>query len=189
MATAGDTLYLAQWGGWSETRDGIAFVSRFTADLKDLPITALLPTRHGLYAGTQGRGLAECDTGNGAVRRWHDERQGIGDDWVTSLAQSRDGRIVIGTFVSGAFSNTADAAAPWQPVAGTENDCVTGTDAASDRVIVSLRRGGIRSVGSDPRDTAVVFTLTEAQCVLPDAANHLLWIGTRTGIVVVRSPE
>ncbi|MBC8102538.1 MAG: hypothetical protein H7Z41_08100, partial [Cytophagales bacterium] len=98
------------------------------------------------------------------------------------------GAVVVGTFVSGAFRSTAGSDASWQAVAGTETDCVTGTSVAGDTVLISLRRGGTRSLVLSPgrSKTTAVSALPETQCLLPDPDNGLLWIGTRTGVVAVR---
>ncbi len=189
MATDGETLFLAQWGGWSETRDRQSFTHHFPADLSNLPVTALLPVKNGLLVGTQGRGLAECDRETGAVRRWHDERQGIEDDWITALAQSPTGRIVAGTFVGGAFWTETDAAGsvkqPWRAVSATQSDCVTGIVATTpDTVFVSLRRGGVQRLEKEGSVSAAC-AFPEAQCLLVDEGNGLLWVGARTGISTV----
>ncbi|MES2463159.1 MAG: hypothetical protein V4671_21455 [Armatimonadota bacterium] len=189
LATDGDTLFLAQWGGWSETRGGTVFRSRFSPDLKDLPITALLPVNGTLYVGTQGRGLAECDLATGNVRQWHDERQGIGDDWITTLARSPGGRIVAGTFVQGAYSRTENSGSPWTPVQGAAAGCVTGTAATPDGVRIALRQGGVIGLPDDTRAESSIAKVSEAQCLLPDLPNNLIWIGTRTGIEAVRLRE
>jgi len=195
MATDGDTLFLAQWGGWSETRDSRIFTPRFPADLSGLPITALLPTQNRVFVGTQGRGLAECDRETGALRVWHDERGGIGDDWITALALSPAGRLVAGTFVNGAFwSETSQPNAdgsvcgPWRPLPETQNDCVTAIAAPpSGAVFVALRRGGVRRYESDESEDSGKVTppLPEAQCLLADAGNGLLWVGARTGLQTI----
>lgn len=193
LATEGDTLFLGQWGGWSATRDARSFTHRFPAGLSNLPVTALLPAQDRLFVGTQGRGLAECDGDTGEVRRWHDERHGMGDDWITALALSRTGHLIAGTFVSGAFRReeeitTTDTETPsWQPLPGTQTDCVTGMTVLPDTVFVSLRRGGVRRYENNG-SVSPVSTLPEAQCLLADEANRLLWIGTRTGIVAL-SPD
>lgn len=179
MATDGKTLFLSQWGGWSETTNGTAFVHRFPPELKNVPTTCLLPTNEKLYIGTQGRGIAEADHESGEVHGFCDERQGLGEDWITNLAQSPTGGILGGTFVGGAYFQFAG----WRPLRTTENDCITAMCTTPTAVYLCLRRNGLLRWQDGMLST--VSSQPEAQCVWVDHANRVLWVGRRSAIDTV----
>ncbi len=186
LATDGSRLYLAQWGGWSEW-DGAQWTHRLTLpDLQGLPITTLLPAGNTLWVGTQGRGLAEVTRATQTVR-WHDERDGLPDDWVTCLTQA-NGRVWAGTFVGGlAFWDGSH----WTtyPELGGQN--VTALEPNErDGLAVATRRG-VSQISRDgkiqPLAPRFPFLDPEAQtlCAVPGG----LWIGERTGLFFVPLKE
>ena len=99
LAADSRRLYVGQWGGWSEF-DGKGWTHHFEQKiLQKAPMTALYPQGDTLWIGTQNRGLAEYRHTAGELR-WHDEREGLPDDWITTI--TGDGKsLSIGTFVGG----------------------------------------------------------------------------------------
>ena len=116
LAADGTKLLVGTIGGFY---DGDRPV--FPPELAGVVVTALLGDGPRVWLGTQGRGIAEVDRRSGRLV-WHDERAGLGDDWITCLGRDGRGRVVAGTFVAGAF--TLDGA--WRPVVGTQGTCVSG---------------------------------------------------------------
>src|SRR5205823_1057686 len=81
IASDPSRLYIAQWGGWSEY-DGRAWTHYLKLpELQGRTISALYTDGDILWIGTQNRGVAQFDHRTGRLR-WHDERQGLPDDWV-----------------------------------------------------------------------------------------------------------
>ena len=157
IAADGDRLLVGTIGGFY---DGDRPV--FPPALAGVVVTALLADAHTVWLGTQGRGLAEIDRRTGALK-WHDERNGLGDDWITCLGCDERGRLVAGTFVAGAY--VLDGR--WSPVPGTAGTCVSGVDGSW----VATRSGTFKAgVRVDP---------TEATALLVEG--NEVWIGTRTG--------
>jgi hypothetical protein len=81
-------LYVVAWGGWSEW-NGQQWAHHFgVPQLKGLPLMGLLPDgdRCGLPHKAGVCGLWNRASGE---LRWFDERHGLSDDWITSLAQVR----------------------------------------------------------------------------------------------------
>ncbi len=138
VAADGEALLVGTVGGWTEIgADGAKRTVRPPA-LAGVVTTCLLARGGTLWIGTQGRGLYEWDRGSG-VGRWHDERGGLTDDWITALGVDEGGRVVAGTFVGGALALEGGR---WTVVPGTEGGCVTavlGADVATRRGVV---RGG-----------------------------------------------
>jgi hypothetical protein len=81
-------------------------------------------------------------------------------------------------------AGTAPSATPWQSLPTTQRDCVTATEATPEAVFVTLRSGGVRRYAKDG-SVCNLSDVKEAQCLFADAPNHLLWVGTRTGILVL----
>jgi ligand-binding sensor domain-containing protein len=96
LATDGKTLFVAQWGGWSEF-DGLRWKHRFDVPkLKGVQTTAMAASARYLWVGTQGAGLVRVERETGKVRVF-DERDGLEDDWITRLAVRGDS-ILAATF-------------------------------------------------------------------------------------------
>lgn len=173
-------LYVAQWGGWSEF-DGQTWTHHLDLpDLQGLPVTALCPQNDTLWIGTQGRGLAEYSHSSHTLR-WHDERKGLADDWITTLACINN-KIYAGTFVGGL--------AEWNGVAWTspkelqgENVTALEPDASGGLFIATrhdvwhqTRDNGLRRLQSN---SPGLCAEAQALCYVPGG----LWIGTRAGLV------
>ena len=180
LAADGGRLYVAQWGGWSEW-DGRRWVHHLNLpELQGLPITALCPDGATLWVGTQGRGLAQISRADNTVR-WHDERDGLPDDWVTCLARS-GGRVLAGTFVGGLARWDGARWTTFPELAG-QNVTALEPDGAAG-AFVATRRGVWRL----PAENGPLQSLTNAFPWLDPEAQSLcivpggLWIGARTGI-------
>ena len=180
-------LYVAQWGGWSEW-DGANWTHRLTlSELQGLPITAFLPDGDTLWVGTQGRGLAQIQRATGRFVRWHDERHGLPDDWITALTRVGD-TVCVGTFVGGlARWNGSKWTSPSE-LAG-QNVTALEPDGAGGMFIAT--RAGVwhRSVtgAMKPLGKRFPFLDTEAQALLRSLEdNNGLWVATRTGLFFVR---
>ena len=184
LATDGDRLYIAQWGGWSEW-DGANWTHRLSLPtLQGVPITTLLPDleRKTLWVGTQGRGLAEIDLPTGELRRWHNEQNNLPDDWITEIARAEN-RLLVGTFVGG-LASLRDGAATWEITPDAAGENITGIAALKGAVYAATRHG-VRADAS-PVPPLVADSSVEAQCLCATPTG--LWVGTRTGIYFVKSP-
>lgn len=184
LATDGRTLYLAQWGGWS-VWNGRTFTHHLNIPvLQGVPITSLcpVPADNRLWIGTQGKGLAEGDIATGSLLRWHNEQNGLTDDWVTEIASvpsPHGARLLVGTFVGGLCER--DVSGNWQIVPGTAGENITGIARIGNETVAATRHG-IRPLPSGSPTLPVWLTgkTIEAQCLCPGDTG--LWIGTRTGI-------
>lgn len=189
LAAQGDTLYAAQWGGWSawhkNDRELGTWSHHFNeALLQGIPVTALCSSSDGktLWVGTQGRGLLEVDEQTGVVRRRHDERDGLTDDWITTLAQS-EGHLWVGTFVGGLLRASVIG---WAVVPGTENENITDLAPMKKGTgVLIATRHGVRLIGTGIVPPLVAGREIEAQC-LQTTESGGLWVGTRTGIYFVK---
>lgn len=180
LATDGKRLYIAQWGGWSEW-DGARWMHHLKLpELQGLPITALCPDGDTLWVGTQGRGLAQVSRSQETIR-WHDERDGLPDDWVTCLTRS-GGSVLAGTFVGGlarwdgARWVTFPALAG-QNVTALEPDSAAGAFVATRRGVWNLPSNGASLQPLTPSFPAL-DPEDQSLCAVPGG----LWIGARTGI-------
>ncbi len=173
-------LYVAQWGGWSEF-DGQAWTHHLDVpELQGLPVTALCPQNDTFWIGTQGRGLAEYSRDSHTLR-WHDERNGLTDDWITALVCMND-KIYAGTFV--------DGLAEWNGAAWTspkelkgENVTALEPDASGGLYIATRHDVWHQSINGDLKCIHLVSPNLSAEaqalCYVPGG----LWIGTRAGLV------
>jgi ligand-binding sensor domain-containing protein len=171
-------LYVAQWGGWSEY-DGTAWTHFLKLpELQGRTVTALHPDGDTLWIGTQNHGLAEFSHRTGQLT-WHDERQGLPDDWITAIA--REGRtLYAGTYVGGLARWNG---AKWS--AG-ELSGANVTDFAPDGkggLWIATRTGLWHRDSSGrltPASSRSHFLDTEVQALqqVPEG----LWVGTRTGL-------
>jgi ligand-binding sensor domain-containing protein len=177
-------LYAAQWGGWSEF-DGKTWTHRLQLpELQGVPVTALYPEADRLWIGTQGRGLAEYDRSTGKLR-WHDERNGLPDDWVTAI--SRLGTdLYVGTFVGGLARLDGGH---WLALSELAGENVTAlANAGTDQMFVTTRHGTwtLPNHGTITSLTSKTMPLdpeAQALCVVPGG----VWVGTRTGLFYVRN--
>jgi len=96
----GETLFVAQPGGWSAfSQDGASHHFNLPY-LQGCPTTAILADQGRVWIGTQNAGLIEFDRSSGGVKSYH-EVHGLTDDWVTALAQDSEGILLVGTYVGG----------------------------------------------------------------------------------------
>jgi hypothetical protein len=111
LASDGEKLYVGQWGGWSEW-DGSRWEHFLRLpQLQGIGIMTLWPEGERVWLGTQNRGLVEATRTTTAVvptpvqltpvettllpslpllsyrLRFHDERNGLPDDWITCLVR------------------------------------------------------------------------------------------------------
>lgn len=179
LASDGARLYLAEWGGWSEC-DGKVWTHHLALPaLQGLVLTSLCPDGGTLWIGTQGRGLAQVNCAAQTVR-WHDERTGLLDDWITCLLRV-GAHLYAGTFVGGlacwdGVRWSAPPALAGQNVTALEGDGAGG-------VWIATRQGGWHRDAATKltplgRNAAFLETEQQALCVVPDG----LWIGSRTGL-------
>jgi ligand-binding sensor domain-containing protein len=177
LAADRNRLYLAQWGGWSEW-DGTAWKHFFSLpELQGVPLMSLLPDGDTLWIGTQNRGLGEYSHRAGTLR-WHDERQGLPDDWITCLAKIGD-MLCAGTFVGGlAWSNGER----WQVAAQLQGENITALEADGQGGVWIATRNGVwhKSANEAPRELPQALCDPEVQALHREPQG--LWIGTRTGL-------
>lgn len=178
IATDRSRLYAAQWGGWSEW-DGKAWTHHFEkkAELQKCPITFLLPDGETFWIGTQNHGLAEINRCT-SESRWHDERHGLPDDWITAML--RVGKTLhVGTFVGGMLRY--DGAKWSQAEQRGENITAFAPDGAGG--IWAATRTGLWHQDSEgkltqPAQTSFLDSEVQALCAIPGG----VWVGTRTGL-------
>lgn len=180
LASDGKRLYVGQWGGWSEF-DGKTWTHHLKhSELQGIEITAILPEKKTVWIGTQGRGLAEVDRSSGTVRpstklRMHDERDGLGDDWVRCIARA-GGTLYVGTFVGGLFAGNGNA---WVHVPNIEGPEITDLKTEPSGTLIVATRVGVYRLAPDGAVSRLDARITEAQALCPSADG--LWIGTRMG--------
>lgn len=180
LAAADDSLLITQWGGWSEG-DGARWKPNLNIpELQALPLTCLLPDGKILWIGTQGRGLMEVNRRTGE-RRWHDERGGLKDDWITCLAKA-GGTLYAGTFVGGLARYDGKR---WRqtPELTGQNVTALAADGRSG-LFIATRRGIWKRDHSGEmqwlaKRVPVLEGETQALCMTPEG----LWIGTRTALI------
>jgi len=165
----GRSLYVAQMGGYSEFRDGQA-IHHFPAELPGVVVTTILAQGNRVWLGTQSRGLAEVDPATDSVR-WHDERAGLTDDWITTLTVGDRGQIQIGTFVGGAWELVNGR---WTQIPGTAGTSVTGIAGE----FVATRQGIFRNGVKVWQHEATALT----------QIGDVLLVGTRSGIKQISIP-
>ncbi|MCW3051868.1 MAG: histidine kinase, partial [Chthonomonadales bacterium] len=109
--------------------------------------------------------------------RWHDEREGLRDDWITAI--TGDGKtLTIGTFVGGMMRWDGKRWMP--PVLVGENVTAFAHDAKGGEWIAA--RAGLwhQTASGELKPAHIPFLDSEIQALL--AVNGGLWIGARTGI-------
>lgn len=188
LALAADEqrLYLGQWGGWSEW-DGKEFTHHLNLpELQGLPPMTLLPDGSKIWFATQSRGLAEVERATGKVR-WHDERHGLPDDWITCLLKVND-EIWAGTFVGGLARWDGQK---WHPIAETEGDNITSlAEDGNGGLFIATRRGvWHRSTQGTMVSLHKSNTWLEPEAQALCTQENGLWIGTRTGLFYLRAPS
>lgn len=186
MAIAADEkrLYLGQWGGWSEW-DGRNFTHHLNLpELQGVPPMALLPDGPTLWMATQSRGIAEIERATGKIR-WHDERLGLPDDWITCIAKVGN-EVYAGTFVGGLARWDGER---WQVAPELRGENVTALDSDGAGGLFVATRHGVWHRDTNGRLKSLhdrapwLEPEAQALCRVPEG----LWIGTRTGIFYVGS--
>lgn len=181
LATDGDTLFVAQWGGWSELQ-GQAWRHRFEVEeLQGTQVTVLAASGNALWVGTQGAGLFRVDRASRKVRAY-DVRHGLGDDWVTALHRLGED-LYVGTFAGGLFR--IDARGELHPVPGLARLSIKDLSSSEGTLWVATTEGlwAVRNRAASPVPLATPsgadLDVREGQAVL--AAQHV-WFATRTGL-------
>lgn len=191
LAADENRLIAVQWGGWSEW-DGARWTHHFEVpQLQNAPVVSVLPDGETLWLGTQNRGLIEYSITQQTVRV-HDERNGLPDDWITSLCKVGD-QIHAGTFVGG-LARWNGAKWTTQPELKGEN--VTAIEPSADsgdnankrhNAFVATRHGVWKVDGATARPLAASAIDPEAQTLLQTPQG--VWIGARTGLSFVRAED
>ena len=185
LAADNQRLCVAQWGGWSEW-DGKVWKHYLNLpQLQGLPIVTVYPNGSTLWLGTQSRGVGEFDYTTNKLR-WHDERHGLPDDWITCLAHTGS-TLYAGTFVGGL---TWWDGRKWTTAPQLKGENVTALEPDGAGGLFIATRNGVwhrspQAVLQRLNDD-VKFLDTEAQalCKVPEG----LWIGARTGLFFVANP-
>ena len=190
LASDGQQLYAAQWGGWSQW-DGTSVGSAprwqhhlTESALNNAPIMALLPQGKTLWIATQDRGVIGWENG-----QWRtvDERAGLPDDWVTALATlaptqkqiESTAPLLAGTFVGGLAQCDAGKceAAPelrGQNVTALQNDGRGGA-------FIATRQGlWYRADDAGLHRLQIAWLDSEVQALCRVSGG--LWVGTRTSL-------
>lgn len=178
VASDDKRIYAGQWGGWSEF-DGKTWMHRLkNPSMQGHQVTCLLPDGETLWVGLQGLGLAQMDESSGDIT-WHDERNGLPDDWVTCMVKV-NGVVYAGTFDGGLAYWDGKT---WAVVKELAHQKIS--DIAADGkggVLVATISGVWRF--ADGRLTKLLTGLAspdkEASCLC--VTDEGLWVGTRTGI-------
>ncbi len=186
LAIAADEkqLYLGQWGGWSEW-DGKSFIHHLNIpELQGLPPMALLPDGETLWFATQSKGLAHVQRATGKIR-WHDERHGLSDDWITCLIKVNN-EIFAGTFVGGLMRYDGQK---WQCIKETKGENVTALCEDGAGGIFIATRNGVWQRDANGKmqnlKSRAAWIEPEAQTLFPTSSG--LWIGTRTGLFFLKA--
>lgn len=174
-------IYVGQWGGWSEF-DGKNWIHHVEIpELQGLQVTAILPEPDRIWIGTQGRGLAEVNRVTNAIK-WHDEQNGLPDDWIKCLAKVGD-TLYAGTFVGGLTRLDGNQ---WVSYPELKNTEVTDLMNVHGRLIVAARTGVY--IVRDQNELKPLIkekqSFTQEAQTLGNRGNEL-WIGTRTSLLKV----
>ncbi len=183
-ALAGDqkTLFAAGWGGWSEW-DGQKWTPHFDVPpLQGVPLMGLLRQGENLWIATQSRGLGRY---NRQTRdfRWFDERDGLPDDWVTSLG-TFGGKIYAGTFVGGLARLDGEK---WTVFEALQGQNVTAIVESKGQLFVSARTGIWEIKGDSATKVERSWLDSEVQAL--HAGKSGLWVGTRTSLNWLKSTK
>ncbi|MCX6344872.1 MAG: hypothetical protein NT018_07340 [Armatimonadetes bacterium] len=177
LAADDKRIYLAQWGGWSEF-DGKTWEHHLKVkELQGFPITALLPDSNTIWVGTQGRGLAEVARLNEKVK-WHDERNGLPDDWVKRIAKCGDS-VCAGTFTGGLARLEGSS---WISAKELGQGEITDLIAEQDGSVLAATRKGVWRISGDGRIAKIASIAPEIDAQALALNENGIWIGARTGI-------
>lgn len=184
IAADAKRLYVAQSNGWSEF-DGKSWTHFLKLpEIQGCPITLLYPEGETLWIGTQNRGLAEFDHRTNAFR-WHDERHGLPDDWITAIA--RVGKTLsIGTFVGGMAQWDGKHWTTTKELHGENVTALAPEDTGGFWIATRTGLWHQAASGKLPhKEVSADFLDTELQAlqVVPGG----LWVGARTGLFFLAS--
>lgn len=136
IAVYGETLFVAQPGGWSEFTPNLSPKHRFDVpELAGAPTTAIYADAKQVAIGTQDRGLVLVNRATGAAKHIH-EVHGLTDDWITAIAPDGDG-LLLGTFVGGLMRWNGERAIQ----AGLRGGCINKLFVDRDRTWVGSLTG------------------------------------------------
>ena len=176
LASDENTLFAAGWGGWSEW-DGEKWTPHFEiAALKNVPVMGFLPDGEWLWIATQSRGVGRFHRASGEFR-FFDERDGLGDDWITTL-QKIDGKIYAGTFVGGLARLDGEK---WHPFEALRGQNITAIEGDGQGTIWVAARRGLWKISGDSAQKIDVDGLESELQTLWKGENGL-WIGARTSL-------
>lgn len=174
-------LLASGWGGFAEW-DGSSWEAHYDVpELKGVPVLGILAVGDEVWLATQSRGAGVWNRATGRFR-WLDERAGLPDDWVTTLAHC-DGHIFAGTFVGGLARLDGER---WFSFPELTGENVTSLCQAPDGRVLAATRHGVWAIqgdtarkwddrGLDPEDQALL------------ADEHGVWIGARTSLNFCRT--
>ena len=177
-ALAGDAkrLLAAGWGGWSEW-DGQKWTGFYDLPgLQGVPIMNLAMDGEDVWIGTQSRGLAKWTRATGELR-FFDERDGLGDDWITALCVEGE-RAWAGTFVGGLQVYEGGKWRAFEAIKG-ENVTAIVSD-GSGGVWAATRHGLFHARGEEAERVGADWLDGEGQALCAGAGG--LWVGTRTSL-------
>ncbi len=176
LAGEGKTLFAAGWGGWSEW-NGSKWTPHFKiAELQGVPLMGLLPDGEWLWIATQSRGLGRYSRKSGSFR-WFDERDGLGDDWITSLAKT-GGKIYAGTFVGGLARLDGEK---WHVFETTRGQNVTAIQADGQGGVWAATRNGVWKIEGDTA-TKIEKSWLDSEVQALYRGKNGMWVGTRTSL-------
>jgi hypothetical protein len=181
-ALAGDekTLFAAGWGGWSEW-DGQNWTPHFDQpELQGVPLLGLLREGDNLWLATQSRGLGRYDRKTRKFR-WFDERDGLPDDWVTTLT-AFEGKIYAGTFAGGLARLDGSG---WKTFEALRGQNVTALVESNGRLFAATRTGIWRIQGDQATRINKSWLDSEVQALY--AGKNGLWMGARTSLSFLTS--
>lgn len=175
LATDGQSLFVAQPGGYSEF-DGAKWTNHFDIEaLRGQSVSVMAATSDKVWIGLQGKGLLSLDRTNGKVESF-DETSGLTDDWITQILPTAEG-VTIGTFVGGALEFKDQA---FVLVAGTGEKCVTSTLLVGEGSLIGTRTGLFLRTKDSNQEIVAKGLGEEIQSLV--AVGDTIWIGTRNGV-------
>ncbi len=182
-ALGGDAnrLVVSGWGGFAEW-DGKSWTPHYDLpELKGVPILGVLSDGDNLWLQTQSRGVGRWNRTTNAIQ-WFDERAGLPDDWVTTMAKFGD-TIYAGTFVGGLARFDGDK---WFSFPELSGENVTSLCALPDGSVLAATRHGVFQIeGESAKKLDLSWLDSEDQALLGD--EHGAWIGARTSLNFWRS--
>lgn len=171
-------LYASGWGGWSEW-DGQNWNSHYDlAELKGVPILGIWAAQNGetVWLATQSRGVGRWTRKSGELR-FFDERDGLQDDWITTLLPLKN-EVWAGTFVGGLARFDGEK---WTTFPELKGENVTSLAATENGVFAATRRGLWR-VSNEGKAQKVGPNWLDEEIQALWAGKMGLWIGARTSL-------